>query len=106
METKKKFEKNIFTEVIEDKSQKEQNDEVKDNSHKDLNNHEVKENEKSEENKNKKISQKNLKTIKKINKIISQDFILIEDLRNICWKGIPSDDSLIRAECWKYLLGL
>jgi hypothetical protein len=106
METKKKFEKNIFTEVIEDKSQKEQNDEEKDNSNKEHNNNEVKENEKSEENKTKKISQKNLKTIKKINQIISQDFILIEDLRNICWKGIPSDDSLIRAECWKYLLGL
>ena len=88
METKKKFEKNIFTEVIEDKSQKEQNDEAKDNSNKENNNNEFKEKDKSEENKIKKISQKNLKIIKKINQIISQDFIIIEDLRNICWKGI------------------
>ena len=53
-----------------------------------------------------KISLKNQKTIKKIKEICSQDFISIEELRNICWKGIPSDDPLIRAECWKILLGL
>ena len=44
--------------------------------------------------------------MKKINKICSQDFILIEELRNICWNGIPIEESLIRAECWKILLGL
>ena len=105
MESKKKFTKNIFTEVLEDKSQKNsdlnklksdiKNEDIKDNKT-DLNT----------ENEEKKISPKNLKIIKKINKICSQDFIIIDDLRNICWNGIPFEDNLIRAECWKILLGL
>ena len=112
MEIKKKFEKNIFTEVIEDKSQNNQNkkDQNKNNNNKININKEQSEDkkEKTEEKKIEevKISQKNQKTIKKIKEICSQDFISIEELRNICWKGIPSEDPLIRAECWKILLGL
>ena len=109
MEIKKKFEKNIFTEVIEDKSQNNQkNKEENNNNH--INNKEQNEDKKetNEEKKNEKkeISQKNQKIIKKITQICSQDFILIEELRNICWNGIPIEESLIRAECWKILLGL
>ena len=109
MEIKKKFEKNIFTEVLEDKSQNNQkNKEENNNNH--INNNEQSEgkDEKKEEknNEEKKISQKNQKIIKKIKEICSQDFISIEELRNICWKGIPFEDPLIRAECWKILLGL
>ena len=54
METKKKFEKNIFTEVIEDKSQKNENNENKTNNNESKDN---KNNEKEiiEENKDKKI---------------------------------------------------
>ena len=105
METKKKFEKNIFTEVIEDKTKKSQNKDSQNN----IKENEINKNNKTElpqENKNKAISSKNSKIIKKIKQICSQDFILIEELRNICWNGIPTDESLIRAECWKILLGL
>ena len=109
MEIKKKFEKNIFTEVIEDKSQTNKKDNPE-NNNKNIINNEQKESQKeiSTEKKNDelKISQKSQKTIKKIKEICSQDFISIEELRNICWKGIPSDDPLTRAECWKILLGL
>ena len=109
MEIKKKFEKNIFTEVIEDKPQISKNSNPE-NNNKINNDNEQKEDQK-EQPKDKtndvsKITLKNQKTIKKIKEICSQDFISIEELRNICWKGIPSDDPLIRAECWKILLGL
>ena len=104
METKKKFEKNIFTEVLENKSSKnESSNKSKTDNQKETtkdNNNKIKENEEI------KISPKILRTMKKINKICSQDFIVIDDLRNICWNGIPFEDSLIRAECWKILLGL
>ena len=106
---KKKFEKNIFTEVIEDKSQINKKENPENNNKININNGQ-KENSKDipkdKSNEELKISQKNQKTIKKIKEICSQDFISIEELRNICWKGIPSDDPLIRAECWKILLGL
>ena len=106
METKKKFEKNIFTEVIEDKPKKDQDSDLQNNN----NNNDQKENNKEskseEENTNKNISKKDLRIIKKIKEICSQDFILIEELRNICWNGIPIEESLLRAECWKILLGL
>ena len=109
MEIKKKFEKNIFTEVIEDKSQSNKKENPENNSKNNINN-EPKEaqNEKQGDKTNEelKISQKSQKTIKKIKEICSQDFISIEELRNICWKGIPSEDPLIRSECWKILLGL
>ena len=105
METKKKFEKNIFTEVIEGKSKNNQNKESQNNNNRSDNNKDNN-NEKPQENTNKIISQKNAKIIKKINQICSQDFISIEELRNICWNGIPTEESLIRAECWKILLGL
>ena len=109
MEIKKKFEKNIFTEVIEDKPQISTNANLK-NNNKINNDNEQKEDQKEQPkdktNDESKISLKNQKTIKKIKEICSQDFISIEELRNICWKGIPSDDPLIRAECWKILLGL
>jgi len=109
MEIKKKFEKNIFTEVIEDKPQISKNANPE-NNNKINNNNEQKEDQKEQPkdktNNESKISLKNQKTIKKIKEICSQDFISIEELRNICWKGIPSDDPLIRAECWKILLGL
>jgi hypothetical protein len=109
MEIKKKFEKNIFTEVIEDKPQISKNA-YPENNNKINNNNEQKEDQKEQPkdktNDESKISLKNQKTIKKIKEICSQDFISIEELRNICWKGIPSDDPLIRAECWKILLGL
>ena len=109
METKKKFEKNIFTEVIEDKSKTNQKDKQENNINQ-INNNDKKEDQKEINNDKKdiekKISQKNIRTFKKINEICSQDFISIEELRNICWKGIPSEDPLIRAECWKILLGL
>ena len=109
MEIKKKFEKNIFTEVIEDKSKTNQKDKQENNINQ-INNNDKKENQKEINNDKKdiekKISQKNIRTFKKINEICSQDFISIEELRNICWKGIPSEDPLIRAECWKILLGL
>ncbi len=105
METKKKFEKNIFTEVIEGKSKNNQNKESQNNNNQSDNNKDNN-NEKPKENTNKIISQKNAKIIKKINQICSQDFISIEELRNICWNGIPTEESLIRAECWKILLGL
>ena len=108
MEIKKKFEKNIFTEVIEDKSKTNQKDKQENNINQ-INNNDKKEDQKEINNKKnieKKISQKNIRTFKKINEICSQDFISIEELRNICWKGIPSEDPLIRAECWKILLGL
>ena len=109
MEIKKKFEKNIFTEVIEDKPQISKNANPENNS-KINNDNEQKEDQKEQPkdktNDESKISLKNQKTIKKIKEICSQDFISIEELRNICWKGIPSDDPLIRAECWKILLGL
>jgi hypothetical protein len=105
MEKKKKFEKNIFTEVLEEKSQINTEDKKsKDTSQ----NEKIEENKKEiiPENEEKAISQKSLKIINKIKKLCSQDFIIIEDLRNICWNGIPFEDSLIRAECWKILLGL
>ena len=109
MEIKKKFEKNIFTEVIEDKSQTNKKDNSENNNKNNINN-EQKDSQKEisidKKNDELKISQKSQKTIKKIKEICSQDFISIEELRNICWKGIPSDDPLIRAECWKILLGL
>ena len=107
METKKKFEKNIFTEVIEDKSKKNNNNDSQNNNNQ-VDNNKNNNTEKSQENSNtnKIISPKNSKIIKKINQICSQDFILIEELRNVCWNGIPTDESLIRAECWKILLGL
>ena len=109
MEIKKKFEKNIFTEVIEDKSKTNQKDKQENNINQ-INNNDKKEGQKEINNDKKdiekKISQKNIRTFKKINEICSQDFISIEELRNICWKGIPSEDPLIRAECWKILLGL
>ena len=109
MEIKKKFEKNIFTEVIEDKSKTNQKDKQENNINQ-INNNDKKEDQKEINNEKKdiekKISQKNIRTFKKINEICSQDFISIEELRNICWKGIPSEDPLIRAECWKILLGL
>ena len=109
MEIKKKFEKNIFTEVIEDKPQISKNANPENNNK--INNdnkqkEDQKEQPKDKTNDESKISLKNQKTIKKIKEICSQDFISIEELRNICWKGIPSDDPLIRAECWKILLGL
>ena len=109
MEIKKKFEKNIFTEVIEDKPQISKNANPENNNK--INNDNEQKEEQKEQPKDKtndeaKISLKNQKTIKKIKEICSQDFISIEELRNICWKGIPSDDPLIRAECWKILLGL
>ena len=106
---KKKFEKNIFTEVIEDKSQINKKENPENNNKININNAQKensKEIPKDKSNEELKISQKNQKTIKKIKEICSQDFISIEELRNICWKGIPSDDPLIRAECWKILLGL
>ena len=109
MEMKKKFEKNIFTEVIEDKSQINKKENPENNNKININNAQKensKEIPKDKSNEELKISQKNQKTIKKIKEICSQDFISIEELRNICWKGIPSDDPLIRAECWKILLGL
>ena len=109
MEIKKKFEKNIFTEVIEDKYKTNQKDKQENNINQ-INNNDKKEDQKEINNDKKdiekKISQKNIRTFKKINEICSQDFISIEELRNICWKGIPSEDPLIRAECWKILLGL
>ena len=105
METKKKFEKNIFTEVLENKSSKYKS---LNNSKTDNNKEDTKENNnnKSKEDEEVKIPPKILRTMKKINKICSQDFIVIDELRNICWNGIPFEDSLIRAECWKILLGL
>ena len=109
MEIKKKFEKNIFTEVIEDKSQNNQKEKEENNNNQININKEEKDEQKEqtqEKNNEEKISQKNQKTVKKIKEICSQDFISIEELRNICWKGIPSEDPLIRAECWKILLGL
>ena len=109
MEIKKKFEKNIFTEVIEDKPQISKNANPE-NNNKINNDNEQKEDQKEQPkdktNDESKISLKNQKTIKKIKEICSQDFISIEELRNICWKGIPSEGPLIRAECWKILLGL
>jgi hypothetical protein len=107
METKKKFEKNIFTEVIEDKSKKNNNKDSQNNNNQ-VDNNKNNNIEKPQENANTDniISPKNSKIIKKINQICSQDFILIEKLRNVCWNGIPTDESLIRAECWKILLGL
>ena len=109
MEIKKKFEKNIFTEVIEDKSQSNKKENPENNNKNNINN-EPKEAQNEiqgdKTNDELKISQKSQKTIKKIKEICSQDFISIEELRNICWKGIPSEDPLIRSECWKILLGL
>ena len=105
METKKKFEKNIFTEVLENKSSKNESS----NKSKMVNQKETTKdnnNNKNTENEEIKISQKIMRTMKKINKICSQDFIVIDELRNICWNGIPFEDTLIRAECWKILLGL
>ena len=112
MEIKKKFEKNIFTEVIEDKSQsKNLQKEKEENNNNQINinngqNDNKKETSQENNNDEKKGTQKYQKTIKKIKEICSQDFISIEELRNICWKGIPFEDPLIRAECWKILLGL
>ena len=105
METKKKFEKNIFTEVLENKSSKNESS----NKSKMVNQKETTKdnnNNKNTENEEIKISPKIMRTMKKINKICSQDFIVIDELRNICWNGIPFEDTLIRAECWKILLGL
>jgi len=102
MEKKKKFEKNIFTEVIEEKN-------IQDKEQPTPNNNDNKDNNKDNQKEveaNKIISSKSTKIIKKIEKINSQDFISIEDLRNICWNGIPFEQPEIRAECWKILLGL
>ena len=105
METKKKFEKNIFTEVLENKSSKNKSsNNSKTDNHKE--NEKENNNNKNKEDEEVKIPPKLLRTMKKINTICSQDFIVIDDLRNICWNGIPFEDSLIRAECWKILLGL
>ena len=91
-------------------SAKKKQKEHKENNINQINNNDKKEDQKEINNDKKdiekKISQKNIRTFKKINEICSQDFISIEELRNICWKGIPSEDPLIRAECWKILLGL
>ena len=109
MEIKKKFEKNIFTEVIQEKSQNNQKDELNNNNQININNDQNEENKdisQKENDEEKKIPQKSQKIVKKIKEICSQDFIPIEELRNICWNGIPSEDPLIRAECWKILLGL
>ena len=109
MEIKKKFEKNIFTEVIEDKSQSNKKENPENNNKNNINNEQKEaqnEIQGDKTNEELKISQKSQKTIKKIKEICSQDFISIEELRNICWKGIPSEDPLIRSECWKILLGL
>ena len=110
MDFKKKFEKNIFTEVIEDKSQNNQKEKQEINTNQiNINKEQKEENKEIPQDKNNeenKISQKNQKTMKKIKEICTQDFISIEELRNICWKGIPSEDPLVRAECWKILLGL
>lgn len=100
MESKNKFQKNIFTEVIEDK-----------NNHKNLkeNEDDIKKQQQSKNQtiiKEKEISPKNQRKIKKIKQICSQNFISIEELKNICWQGLPYEDPAIRAECWKYLLGL
>ena len=105
MESKKKFEKNIFIEVLDDKSKKNTDiNKSKSNSQNEkINDNKVDTNKENDEIK---IPPKHLKTIEKLNKICSQDFILIDALRNICWNGIPFEDSKIRAECWKYLLGL
>ena len=102
MKKKKKFEKNIFTEVIEEKN-------IQDKEQPTPNNNDNKDNNKDNQKEveaNKIISSKSTKIIKKIEKINSQDFISIEDLRNICWNGIPFEQPEIRAECWKILLGL
>ena len=82
METKKKFEKNIFTEVIEDKPKKNQKSDSQNIINQKDNNKDNKA-ENPKENKNNVISSKNSKIIKKIKQICSQDFILIEELRNI-----------------------
>ena len=106
METKKKFEKNIFTEVIGDKPKKEQNSDLQNNNNDEKEKNKESKSDTPEENTNKNISKKDLRIIKKIKQICSQDFILIEELRNICWNGIPIEESSLRAECWKILLGL
>ena len=106
METKKKFEKNIFTEVIEDKPKKEQNSDLQNNNNDEKEKNKESKSDTPEENTNKSISKKDLRIIKKIKQICSQDFILIEELRNICWNGIPIEESSLRAECWKIVLGL
>ena len=102
METKKKFEKNIFTEVLAEKPQDQQ---TSTNKTQNENNQESKKEQESS-NKKENISPKDLRKIKKIKKICSQNFISIEELKNICWQGLPYEDPEIRAECWKYLLGL
>ena len=99
---KKKFEKNIFTEVIEDKPKKDKIIDSPTNNKSEKNTDDTK----KEQPKDKIISPKRLKIIKKLKKICSQDFISIEELRNQCWKGIPIEESEVRAECWKILLGL
>ena len=106
METKKKFEKNIVTEVIGDKPKKEQNSDLQNNNNDEKEKNKESKSDTPEENTNKNISKKDLRIIKKIKQICSQDFILIEELRNICWNGIPIEESSLRAECWKILLGL
>ena len=103
METKKKFEKNIFTEVLAEKPQEQQTSSTN-KTQPETNNEPKKESESS--NKQETISPKNLRKIKKIKKICSQNFISIEELKNVCWQGLPYEDPAIRAECWKYLLGL
>ena len=106
MEIKKKFEKNIFTEVLENKSSKNESSNKSKTDNQKETTKENNNNNKNNENEEIKISPKIMRTMKKINKICSQDFIVIDELRNICWNGIPFEDKLIRAECWKILLGL
>ena len=81
MEIKKKFEKNIFTEVIDDKSQISKSVNPENNNKINNNNDQKevpKEQSKDKINDESKISLKNQKTIKKIKEICSQDFISIE----------------------------
>ena len=82
METKKKFEKNIFTEVLAEKPQDQQTSST--NKNQPETNHEPKK-ESESSNKQETISPKNLRKIKKIKKICSQNFIPIEELKNVCW---------------------
>ena len=49
--------------------------------------------------------QKIWKSNKKKRNLLTR-FLYIEELRNICWKGIPSEAPLIKAESWKILLCL
>jgi hypothetical protein len=51
------------------------------------------------------ISPLKSKRTKQLETILSQKMINLNDLKTFAWKGVPFENSFLRAEVWKFLLG-